>query len=221
MAIITAQRILTELGNRAWSGFNKDDMIWGNDDAIQAQTELNVAVRYLMNLEDFPFRSKQKKINTIINQFAYSFPEGQIINIYNDETNENLVFYGSGDNYNKTITGTPTGYWVNYNNPDEKIRLYPIPDKKVTYNVIYNTFYPVMTQDGDLAMEFKNKDDYINMPELIQDLFMDCLVLRVMVTNNKDEQDENFAPTQAEFNEYWKLFKKVCKASRNDSYTIF
>lgn len=65
MAIITAQRILTELGNRAWSGFNKDDMIWGNDDAIQAQTELNVAIRYLMNLEDFPFRSKQRMFNTI------------------------------------------------------------------------------------------------------------------------------------------------------------
>lgn len=221
MAIITAQRILTELGNRAWSGFNKDDMIWGNDDAIQAQTELNVAIRYLMNLEDFPFRSKQRMFNTIVNQETYSFPEGQIINIYNDETRESLVFYGTGDSYDKNITGTPTGYWINYNNPNEKIRLYPIPDKKITYNVVYNTFYPVMTQDGNLAMEFKNKDDYINMPELIQDLFMDCLVLRVMVTNNKDEQDENFAPTQAEFNESWKLFKQACKPAIPDSYTIF
>ena len=221
MTIITAQRILTELGNRAWSGFNKDDMVWGNEDAMQAETELNVAIRYLMNLEDFPFRNKEKKIVTTVGQANYSFPDGQIFNIYNDETKDSLIFYGSGEKLDQTLKGTPSGYWVDYKNPDCKIRLYPIPDERGTYNVVYNQFAPVMTQEGETAMEFKNADDYINMPELIQDLFMDCLVLRVMVTNNKDEQDENFAPTQAEFNEYWKLFKKACKPARVDTYTIF
>jgi hypothetical protein len=35
---ITAQRLLAELGKRAWSGFNADDMEFDNEDSLQAQT---------------------------------------------------------------------------------------------------------------------------------------------------------------------------------------
>ncbi len=79
---ITAQRILTELGNRAWSGFNADDMQWDNVDSQQAKTELNFAVRYLINLQDFPFKAKEKLLSVMPNKANYSIPEGQITNIY-------------------------------------------------------------------------------------------------------------------------------------------
>jgi hypothetical protein len=32
-----------------------------------------------------------------------------------------------------------------------------------------------------------------------------------MAQNNKDEQDENYRPTLNEFEERWKLFKKLAK----------
>lgn len=221
MALVTAQKILTQLGNRAWSGFNKDDMIWGNENAMQAVTELNVAVRYLMNLEDFPFRAKERSLNLTKGKSNYSFPNGQILNIYNVETRESLTYLGRGDNYDKKQEGKPEGYWVDYSNPNAKLRIYPIPDENVAYNVVYQQFYPVMTQEGELSMEFVNEDDFLNLPELVQELFMDCLVLEVMITNNKDEQDENFVPTKEEFEKYWSMFKKACKPVRKESFTIF
>jgi hypothetical protein len=47
------------MGDRAWSGFNRDDMVFGQEDARTAQAELNVALRYLSNLEDFPFKAEE------------------------------------------------------------------------------------------------------------------------------------------------------------------
>ena len=46
---VTAQRLLDELGRRAWSGFNADDMEFSSEDSLQAKTELNAAMRYLVN----------------------------------------------------------------------------------------------------------------------------------------------------------------------------
>ena len=54
--MITVQDILTELGNSAWSGFNKDDMAFEEDNSMQAQTELNRALRYLT----FRLRNQKK-----------------------------------------------------------------------------------------------------------------------------------------------------------------
>lgn len=207
---ITAQRILTELGTRAWSGFNADDMQWDNVDSQQAKTELNFAVRYLINLQDFPFKAKEKLLSVMPNKANYSIPEGQITNIYDVETRESLNFLGSGENKDKTITGKPDSYWFEYNNPTAKLRLYPIPDEAAQLKIVYNQFKPVLTAENETSFEFNNADDFINMPEILEYLFMDCLVLRVMVTNNKDIEDENYQPMINEFNEAWKVFKRAC-----------
>ena len=219
---ISCQRILTEMGNRAWSGFNKDDMIFGNEDAQTAQAELNVAIRYLINLSDFPFRRQESEFSTRIGNTEYSSVDGQINSIYNVDTLKELTFIGNADNLDKTKKGTPTSYYLDYTNPEKALKLYPIPDKKEKYKVVYNVFKPVMSADGmDLKYEFEKADDVINMPDDIAPLFMDCLVLRTMVTNNKDEQDENYRPTINEFNEHWKVFKKACKPARTETYVIW
>lgn len=208
---ITAQRILTELGNCAWSGFNADDMIFSSDDAMQAKTELNKALRYLLNLEDFPFKAKEKALKARANVPAYTDVEGKIDSIYNESTLEKLEFISDSENYDKTRKGTPTAFWIEYNNPSAKIRLYPIPDENINYKVLYDDYKPVITQEGQMAYEFLNASDFLNMPEKLEYLFMDCLVLRTIITNNADEQDENYAPKIKEFNEVWNSFKKAYK----------
>lgn len=207
--MITAQRLLTELGNRAWSGFNRDDMVWGNEDAQTAQTELNIALRYLVNLVDFPFRSSAQKFTSRAGKAGYGMIEGgQIVSI-RDKDQKKLAFHGTGEKLNKTEEGTPTGYYINYSNPDARINLHPIPQDAQTYTITYNSFYPVLDNQDELKMEFTAADDYMNLPESLEYLFMDCLVLRTMATNNKDQEDENYVPTLNEFAEHWKLFKKL------------
>ena len=74
-------------------------------------------------------------------------------------------------------------------------------------------------EEGTLKFEFENADDYLNLPLMTDDskrftleyLFMDCLVLKTMEQNNKDQEDENYQPTINEFNERWKVFKKKSK----------
>ena len=207
---ITAQRILDELASRAWSGVNKDDMVFDKEDSRQARAEMNSALRYLVNLDDFPFKSKTNDLMAIRNVQTYSMPEGQIDKIYYSN-GEELTFIGEKSKCDETKNGKPTGYWIDYNNPLQSIRLYPIPDATYNLKIEYNQFKPVLDTNGDAKYEFTKADDYLNLPENLEYLFMDCLILRTMVTNNKDDQDENYAPMINEFNQVWRVFKSKCK----------
>ena len=177
--MITAQRLLTELGASAWSGFNADDMVYSSEDSLQARTELNKALRYLLNLKDFPFRGKEKAIETTNGADVYTMIPGQITKIYDANTLSELEFIGDSTDYDKEAVGTPVGYWVEYNNPKVKIRLYPIPDGVYNYNIVYNQYQPVIDMNGKIKKyEFENASDYLNLPENLEYLFMDCLVMR-------------------------------------------
>jgi hypothetical protein len=220
--MITAQRILDELGTSAWSGFSADDMIYTSTDSKQALTELNRGLRYLLNLKDFPFRRKEKQIETTSGAEAFTMVDGQITGIYDSKTLSELEFIGDPSQYDKEAVGTPTGYWVEYNNPKVKIRLYPIPDGVYNYNIVYNQFQPVKDKDGKRTKyEFESEADTLNIPANLEYLFMDCLVMRVIITNMKDEQDENFRPAINEFNEYWRNFIKACKPKRQNNRVVW
>lgn len=219
---ITAQRLLTELGRRAWSGFNADDMVFDNEDSLQAQAELNAALRYLINLVDFPFRGAELEIETDKNSEYYSMPEGQVDTIYNTDTLDELEFIGNNRAYDKILTGKPTGYWFEYSNPKIQLRLYPIPDKAYNYNVLYNQYKPIIDyKTKKKKFEFENASDYMNLPANLEYLFMDCLVLRTIITNMKDEQDENYQPTINEFNEAWRVFLKACKPKKIQNRVVW
>lgn len=220
--MITAQRLLTELGASAWSGFNADDMVYTSEDSLQARTELNKALRYLLTMRNFPFRRKEKVIETVNGAETYTMVEGQIIEIYNSNNLNELEFIGDSTDYDKELVGTPTGYWIDYNNPKQKIRLYPIPDGVYSYNILYTQFQPVKDKTGKFTKyEFESGEDYLNLPANLEYLFMDCLVMRTIITNMKDEQDENFRPAINEFNEYWKNFLKASKPKRLVSKVVW
>lgn len=221
--MITAQMLLTELGNRAWSGFNKDDMIWENEeDSAQAKAELNSALRYLINDVNFPFKVSEQNITATPGSASYRTPQGQILKVYDKDTLEELSFIGDSTEYDKTATGKPTSYWVDYKNPKTSFRLYPIPDDNYSIGVVFNHFEPVIdAEDSSLKFQLENADDYINIPFdddgkrfNLEWLFMDCLVLQTMIQNNKDEQDENYRPTIDEFNKRWRQFKELAEPVR-------
>lgn len=218
---ITVQELLTELGHRAWSGFNADDMVFSNDDANQALSELNCNIRYLINLKGFPFRGTEQELMAIKNVSSYAMPEGQITDIYFADDFSNLEFVGDNSIYDKTLTGKPTHYWINASNPDQNIVLYPKPDKNYKLNVVYNQYKPIIGADGEKKFEFESADDYMNLPSNLEYLFKDCLIMRTMVTNNKDDQDENYAPMRKEFDEMWRVFCKACKPVRTQSWCIW
>lgn len=218
---VTAQNILTKLGNSAWSGFNIDDMVFTSDDSAQAREELNRALLYLINVEDFPFRTSSKSLMTIAGIEKYSVPIGQITEIYNSDTLEKLKYIGNISAEPADETGAPAAYGIIPKNPKENLRLQPIPDNTYNLTIVYNQFMPVKKQDGTLSFEFTAEDDYINMPSRLEYLFCNCLVLKTMIQNNKDDQDENYQPMIDEFNLYWRLFKKACRPVKTQDRIIW
>jgi hypothetical protein len=73
----------------------------------------------------------------------------------------------------------------------------------------------VIDKDGKTKKyKFDNADDYLNIPPNLEDVFADCLVMRAIVTNNKDEQDENYRPSIQEFNEHWGVFKAMANPTK-------
>ena len=78
---------------------------------------------------------KEKAIETVNGAEVYTMVEGQITKIYDANTLSELEYIGDSTNYDKELVGTPVGYWVEYNNPKVKIRLYPIPDGVYNYNI--------------------------------------------------------------------------------------
>lgn len=212
---ITAQDILYTIATEPWSTYNYDDMVWGKEDARTVQRILNRALRYLINLEDFPFKVKDKTIETASGADSYTMVDGQINKIYDADTRKELEFIGNPSAYDKEKTDIPAGYWIEYNNPKSKIRLYPIPDNTYRYTVEYSHYLPVIDKDGKTRKaKFENAEDIINMPAYLEELFVDALVMRAIYTSNKDEQDENYRPTISEFNEQWALFKKTAKPKK-------
>lgn len=216
---ISGQRLLTELGSKAWSGFNADDMIWSSEDSLTARTELNGALRYLFALKDFPFREGTQKIKTQNNKSSYNIPFGQVSEVI--YKNNRLTYTPDNVDFDKTKKGTPESFWIDYNNPDERLRLYPIPDNNYQLEIRYTRLEPVMDTDYNTKFEFEDGTDYINMPDSLAYYFMDCLVLKTMEQNNKDDQDENYQPIIKEFNERWKVFKKMAKPVKTETRILW
>lgn len=217
---ITAQDLLTTLGNRAWSGFNKDDMVFGNEEAQTALAELNAANRYLMALRDFPFKKVVDEIVTSRGIAEYPMIEGQIEEIVNTDNLKQLKIITKPQKLEQK-TGEPTSFYVDYYNPDANIVLYPEPDKTYNYRLVYSTYKFILDKYGNPINEFQHADDYINLPYYLEYLYADCLVLRTMATNNKDEQDENYAPILKEFQEAWRNFIKAAKPVKQNNRVVW
>jgi hypothetical protein len=115
--MITAEHLLQRLGNEPWSGFNKDDMKWTSEDSLTAKAVINRALRYLITLEDFPFRKKEKLIETNTGAETYPMVEGQITEIYNASDLVPLEFFADSTEFDKELVGEPTSYWIDYANP--------------------------------------------------------------------------------------------------------
>lgn len=218
---VTAQKLLTELGNRSWSNFNINDMNFNNEDSAQARTELNAALRFLVNLQDFPFKVKEVSLTALKNLPSYIMREGQIFEIYNRDNLKKLEFLTDISELDLELTGEPVGFWIDYKNPEVFIRFYPVPDAKYNFSVVYNQFMPVRDEEGNLKFEFEKEDDFINLPSNLEYLFADCLILRTMITNNKDEQDENYRPMINEFEQAWRNFLRAARPVKTDFRVVW
>jgi hypothetical protein len=182
--------------------------------------EFNSAIVYLTAREDFPFQNDTTQSSTQKGESTCSLSAGIIENVYIDGGTDYLERIDKNVFLDKTNIGEPTQYYLDYSYNSLILHLYPIPDAMYTVNVEYQINNFVAGSDSEAKSRFTTADDLLNIPDNLQDLFWECVILRAMQTGIKDNNDENYGPIKEEFNEIWKLFVQKTNPNKGDKRNI-
>lgn len=214
------QEALDLAATKAWSGFSPDNTTFSSADAKTMVAEFNSSILYNSNREDFPFQVGALSFNTVIGQRAYELDTGVINKVYISGELDYLKLIDENPFLEET-QGVPTQFYLKYVNNVLYMYLHQIPDAVYTVNVDYvqNSF--VVGADNVIKQTFTDADDELNIPEHLQELFWQCIILRAMQTNNKDGTDENYAPIISEYNEFWNTFVRKSKPIKKDGVMTF
>ena len=167
---------------------------------------LNRAIRVLWNSKEWNFRRQidTKIIDPITNPYL-TMPKCIIaqdgITIKNDplKYDKNIPFY-------EEQKGQPEKYYID--NKD-RIRFYPTPDKE--YELKLETFEtsPVVDIENGLKEVFTSENDVLNIPERLENLFIDCLTYFCNEILNGDPTDEEYQEHTFRYSEVYKLLEKA------------
>ncbi len=166
---------------------------------------LNRAIRVIWNSKEWNFR--REILNETINALkpTLSMPKSLI-------AQNGITIDGEALKYDKKIPfysenkGKPQKYFVN--NKD-KIIFYPTPDQDYELKLeVYGT-QPVIDEGNNLKGSFTNGTDMINIPERLEDLFIDCLTYFCNEILNGDPTDEEYQEAALREAEVYKLLEKA------------
>lgn len=167
---------------------------------------LNRAIRVLWNSKEWNFRRsiEVKNIDPITNPYL-TMPK--CIIAQNGITfNGTPLVYDSDIPFYNEQTGQPQKYYVD--NKD-RIKFYPAPDKN--YEIKLETYdtMPVVDAESGLKGNFTSESDTLNVPERLEDLFIDCLSYFCNEILNGDPTDEEYQEHMLRYSEVYKLLEKA------------
>lgn len=166
---------------------------------------LNRAIRVIWNSKEWNFR--REVLSETINALkpTLSMPKSLI-------AQNGITIDGEALKYDKKIPfysenkGKPQKYFVN--NKD-KIIFYPTPDQDYELKLeVYGT-QPVIDEENNLKGSFTAGTDMINIPERLEDLFIDCLTYFCNEILNGDPTDEEYQEAALREAEVYKLLEKA------------
>ena len=217
MAIVDGERRLTyldvynDITAQAWSMF--DSEVESKDEfESNVTTSIRKSLTDLWTSCNFPFRERTHIILTRTGTANYALPAGNIIESTINGKRQYSVFCNSKPlannpdcRYIEQVIGEPEYFYIK----QDKICFYPVPDKKYMITVDYMSVYPVLSEDMDEKSTLEEETDYINIPEYLQELFMDTLMPLTMWNYLiAAESDENSSAYKIQ---YERAFKRLAK----------
>lgn len=171
----------------------------------EALNGLNRAIRVLWNSKEWNFRREiiDEKIN---NSMSYLVMPTCIMARNGITIDNKALIYDRELPLYQEINGKPQKYYID--NKD-RIKFYPIPDKE--YNIkleIYGTM-PIIDAENGLKGNFTSEYDTLNIPERLEDLFIDCLSYFCNEILNGDPTDEEYQEHALREAEVYKLLEKA------------
>lgn len=199
------QNAMTLATQKAWSPFNSNQATFGTPSNATMFAEFNSAILFNTNREDFPFQDNTSQITTESGTNSYMLNASVIENMYVEGDLEYLERI-TKNNFLPPKTGKPEKWWPEYSFNVLQAHFYPTPDDVYTIQIENQVNDFVLGADGTTKQVFDSADDELNLPENMQRIFWECIILRAMQTGMKDNTDENYQPIIDEYNDAWRSF---------------
>lgn len=205
--------LYNEVSGQPWSMFDNDAE--SVDDFESAmRISINKAVSYVWNIYDWCFKKRDYTFKTRANKNNYYKPNGQFTvkyisgeKTYGVRSGTEYLSYLSNPETLEDDTGEPEYFYIK----DNKIYLYPTPDDIYSITVDYYLIPFGLTADNEEIFKLENDDDYINIPEVYEDLFKNCIISKAMVYALADQSDENHSGYTQQFDEALEVLLKFCE----------
>ncbi|OPZ77091.1 MAG: hypothetical protein BWY78_01152 [Alphaproteobacteria bacterium ADurb.Bin438] len=184
--------IILLCSNAPWSGTDGEP-----DGFLSVERPIKQAIQmahsFIWNSYDFPFKFKKQTFETIATVKSYLKPKGQIVKVW-----INGVYLSPMEDVDliDNTLGLPTHYGVNEEN---ELILHPIPDKVYEVNVKYKTSLMAKNLQGEEKYNLEAELDTLNIPEDLEDLYIQALITKFVVNYIADNVDEGFEPYKQSF----------------------
>lgn len=172
--------------------------MYDNDAASNGEFEkslvigLNKAVTEILYSYPFSFRERTHMFFTIPNLGSYTMPKGLIIKnkqgIYSVRMNSKFLKYIEEHSLEKKA-GIPEGFYIK----GSKIVLYPVPSERFIVTIDYLTLAIGENSSEEEIFSLGDKDDVINVPEYLEEIFKNAVISRAMLNSIASERDENYS----------------------------
>lgn len=201
----TFYEIIYLSSNTPWSGQDTDPESFSVVEESVKQA-IQMAHSMIWNSYEFPFKTKKDTITALATVKAYEKPTGQLINLWLSGGTLYLANTTDFDFLDNTL-GEPKQWYIN---EDNQLCLYPIPDKDYDVNVKYQTLMMARDSNGNPKYNLELENDVLNIPQELEDLYLQCLTSLSVVNFLQDNTDENYAPYQLVYEKnYQNLLREV------------
>jgi len=215
---LTCIDLYNEITGQAWSMFDGDVEAFDEFEK-SVTTSMQKALSALWCSYKFPFRNKELTFETESGVSSYNKPTGNIAQIIVDrarvyDISIDKTFLKFEKNY-RTLeekTGKPTSFYFK----NDKLYLYPTPDKEYEVNIGYWTMFAACDSEGNSKATLVNEDDYIDIPEEYNELFKNAYITKTMVYAIANHQDENYSGYKEQFDEAYKVLVNYIRGLETD-----
>lgn len=167
----------------------------------------------LCNRKDFPFKEHNKTIKTKVGQPEYANPDGTIVSLW-VKGNTKKMTYDKNIRLLREANGNPTTYGVNSN---DKIVLYPTPDKVYEVDITYNSTKNVIDTEGNYSYTI-TIGSTLDIPERVQHLYFDALEYRVLFEYMRKVTNPRLDETEQLFEAKWQAFLDASRTVDSETY---
>ena len=167
----------------------------------------------LCNRKDFPFKEHNKTIKTKVGQSEYANPDGTIVSLW-VKGNTKKMTYDKNIRLLREANGNPTTYGVNSN---DKIVLYPTPDKVYEVDITYNSTKNVIDTEGNYSYTI-TIGSTLDIPERVQHLYFDALEYRVLFEYMRKVTNPRLDETKQLFEAKWQAFLDASRTVDSETY---